>query len=104
MAEIGAQLPVPQPPRSGKCCPHSSHWRPGPAQLRSHGKNDEPLKMKPTSIFDRNHASTVPLVNEHYDRFAGVKKRERNSRSPNTRPISLNEKNGISAMAKMIII
>ena len=38
----------------------------------------------------------------HYDRFAGVKKRERNSRSPKTRPISLNEKNGISAMAKMI--
>jgi hypothetical protein len=35
-------------------------------------------------------------------REAGVKKRERNSRSLNTRPISLNEKNGISAMAKMI--
>jgi len=40
----------------------------------------------------------------NYDRFAGVKKRERNSRSPNTPPISLNEKNGINAMAKTIIV
>src|SRR5262249_8723207 len=39
-----------------------------------------------------------------YDRFAGVKKRERNSCSPNTRPISLNEKNGISPIKKIMII
>jgi len=40
----------------------------------------------------------------NYDRFAGVKKRERNSRSPNILPISLNEKNGINAIAKTIIV
>src|SRR5215831_11488158 len=43
-------------------------------------------------------------VKPGYDRFAGVKKRERNSRSPNTRPISLNEKNGISPIKKIITI
>jgi hypothetical protein len=36
-------------------------------------------------------------------RFAGAKKRERNSRSPYTRPISLNEKNGINAIEKIMM-
>ena len=39
----------------------------------------------------------------HCYRFAGVKNRERNSRSPNTRPISLNEKYGISARERIIM-
>ena len=40
---------------------------------------------------------------ERYYRFAGVKNRERKSRSPNTRPISLNAKYGIKP-TEMIII
>src|SRR5215469_8598095 len=39
-------------------------------------KTDHPLEMKGRSVLDRTHISTAPLVNEHYDRFVGVKNRE----------------------------